>query len=576
MSPLDGLKGSAVQPSELYAHTGSGTSAFSIWLQRYLRKLKSGFESVFCGNPLYSLFLIGKAPRRLEVIPSDPWPGNHERGEGILNNTFAFQGTTIRHEARFWGAPGVDPNWLAELHGFAWLRDLRSIGSDAARRQGRKLILDWIEANHFWHPIGWRADVLGSRLSSWASHGEFLCAGAEDSFRITFLASLARQARHLYRAAPGHLHGPARIAVAKGLIYVGAVFAKHEPYLESGLRLLEKEISQQIYSDGGHILRSPSIQLVVLRDLAEIRALLLSTHREVPGVLQSTTDRMGAMLRFFRHGDGELALFNGAHEEESWLIDMVLGRADASGNPPESAPYTGFERLVAGRTLVLFDTGVPEPAAPGIQQPHAGTLSFEMSSGKERLVVNSGAYAGNKNEWREAIRSTAAHSTVTIEDTNSSEILSDGRIGRRPRKVTCRRDEKDGNVWVQGSHDGYRGPFGLVHRRRLYLSADGEDLRGEDHIDGLGESRFDIRFHLHPNISISLARDGFTALLRLPKGGGWKFQAIGGVIHLEKSAYLGDWRKMYRSEQIVVSGPLEGSPIQVKWAFKRIPSHKTA
>ncbi|MGB1547312.1 MAG: heparinase II/III family protein [Alphaproteobacteria bacterium] len=576
MAPLDGLEGNAAQPSELYAHTGSGMSTFSIGVERYLRKLKSGFENIFWGNPLYPLLLIGKAPRRLEVIPADPWPGNYERGRAILENGFTFQGTTLHSETAPWNAPGMSPHWLAELHGFTWLRDLRLIGSDMARRRGRELVLDWITTNRSWHPIGWRADVLGRRLAAWAGHGEFLCTGAEDGFRSVFLASLARQVRHLCRAAPGHLRGPARIAVAKGLIYTGAAIANHESYLESGLEILEKELPRQVYSDGGHILRSPAIQLAVLRDLAEIRSLLLSTHREVPKVLQSTTDRMGAMLRFFRHGDGGLALFNGAHEEESWLIDMTLGRADAKGNPPESAPYTGFERLVAGRTLVLFDTGVPEPAVSGLHQSHAGTLSFEMSSGKERLVVNSGAYTGNKDEWRTAVRSTAAHSTVTIDDMNSSEIHSDGRIGRRPRKVTCRRDERDGDIWVEGSHDGYREPFGLMHRRRLYLSADGEDLRGEDRLEGLGGSRFDIRFHLHPQVSASLSRDGFTVLLRLPKGGGWKFQAIGGVIRLEKSAYLGDWRKMHRSEQIVVSGPLEGSAARVKWAFKRIPSHKSA
>lgn len=573
MSPLDGVEESAVEPSELYTHTGSGKSTFGDALERFSQKIFGSIDPLLYGNPFYFFFPIGRAPRRLDIIPADPWPGNVARGENIQQNTFVFLGTTIRADAIPWKREDMDARWLAELQGFAWLRDLRALGTDAARRKGRALVLDWIAHNRFWHPIGWRADVLGTRLSSWAGHGEFLCAGAEDGFRATFLASFARQARHLNRVAPGRLQGPPRIAAAKGLIYAGAVSSKYTPALQNGLHLLEKELPKQIYRDGGHVLRSPTIQLTVLRDLAEIRALLMATHREVPSVLQSAIDRMGAMLRFFRHGDGGLALFNGTCEEESWLIDMVLGRADARGNAPKSAPYSGFERLVAGRTLLLFDAGTPEPAPPGTQQTHAGTLSFEMSCGKERLVVNGGAYTGNKGEWREVMRSTAAHSTVTIDDTNSSEILSDGRIGRRPREVVCRRDEKDGNIWIEGSHDGYRMPFGRVHRRRLYLSANGEDLRGEDHLEGRKGSAFDIRFLLHPNVSASLARDGFTVLLRLPKGGGWKFHAIGGAIRLEKTVYLGDRQEMHRSEQIVVSGPLESTAAQIKWAFKRIPAH---
>ncbi|PCJ58935.1 MAG: hypothetical protein COA65_07145 [Rhodospirillaceae bacterium] len=572
MSPPDGFEETTIERTARYTHTGSGKPVFNGTFHRFLQRILGSVDRLLYGNPLYFIFLTGRTPRRLNGIPPDPWPGDRERGEAILQNTFPFLGTTIRAKTNLWNRDDVDTRWLAELHGFAWLRDLRTIGTDTARRRARDLVLDWIAHNRFWHPTSWRADVLGTRMAAWAGHGDFLCAGAPDSFRAIFLTSFARQARHLHRVAPGHLQGPSLFAVAKGLIYAGAVSAKHEFALQNGLQLLEKELPRQIYPDGGHILRSPEVQLAVLRDLAEIRALLMATHREVPDILQSATDRMGVMLRFFRHGDGGLALFNGTCEGESWLIDMVLGRADAQGSPPESTPYAGFERLVAGRTLLLFDVGVPEPAPPGTQQTHAGTLSFEMSCGKERLVVNGGAYVGNKDAWRDPIRSTAAHSTVTIDDKNSSEILSDGRIGRRPHRATCCRDEKDGNIWIETSHDGYQALFGRTHHRRLYLSANGEDFRGEDCLEGEKGSKFDIRFLLHPNVSASLARDGVTVLLRLPKGGGWKFQAVGGVINLEKNVYLGDAREMHHSEQIVVSAPLESNAVRVKWTFKRIPA----
>src|SRR5260221_539151 len=93
------------------------------------------------------------------------------------------------------------------------------------------------------------------------------------------------------------------------------------------------------------------------------------------------------MLRFFRHGDGTLALFNGADEGETALTDRVLARADAKGRPPPSAPYAGFQRAQAGRTLVLADTGVPP--RPGFDRDaHARSLSFQISPGRERPVVN--------------------------------------------------------------------------------------------------------------------------------------------------------------------------------------------
>src|SRR5262249_30901505 len=162
------------------------------------------------------------------------------------------------------------------------------------------------------------------------------------------------------------------------------------------------------------------------------------------------------------------------------------------------------ERLVANRTLVLVDSGAPPP--PGLDRhAHAGTFSFEMSIGRERLIVNCGAHPGDP-QWGFALRMTAAHSTATVDDTNSSGVLADDGLARRPENVSCRREETDGNVWLDMSHDGYSEPFGLTHRRRLYLAASGEELRGEDRFTGPGAERFAVRFHLHPQVQASIAQ----------------------------------------------------------------------
>src|SRR3546814_7024210 len=110
---------------------------------------------------------------------------------------------------------------------------------------------------------------------------------------------------------------------------------------------------------------------------------------------------------------------------------------------------------------------------------HAGTLAVDLSVGKERLVVNGGAAPADPR-WESVLRSTAAHSTLVVDDTNSSEIDAFGGIGRRPTRVRVDRWEADGAVWVEAEHDGYVENHGLTPRRRLYLAAGGEDLRGED------------------------------------------------------------------------------------------------
>jgi uncharacterized heparinase superfamily protein len=280
-----------------------------------------------------------------------------------------------------------------------------------------------------------------------------------------------------------------------------------------------------------------------------------------------------------RHNDGGLALFNGSCEGEDWQIDMLLAQADARGRAPLSAPHTGFERIVANRTVALLDTGTPPQAGLDIHA-HAGTLSLEVSIGKERLITNCGARPGNRDPWATVQRSSAAHSTMVVDDTNSSEILDDGTFGRRPQNVDVERSEDDGNIWVSASHDGYVSAFGLEHERRVYMAVDGDDIRGEDVLTRAGASDkvrpakgFALRFHLHPTVQASLVQNGSAVLLRLPSGVGWRLIAEGGTVSLAESIYLGETEDVRRSEQIVVSGALEAdaNAARVKWALKRVP-----
>ena len=217
-------------------------------------------------------------------------------------------------------------------------------------------------------------------------------------------------------------------------------------------------LETSLLADGGHAGRSPAGLLEALEALIEKRDRLRAAGGEVPESLQQAIERGAAMLRFFRHGDGRLALFNGGIEDDVARIDLVLARSEAKGKAPARAPHSGFERIQAGRSLVIMDVGA---AFPGHERhAHAGTLSFEMSHGRERLIVNCGAFKGEDPHWRRSFRASAAHSTLIVEETNSSELRADFRIGRRPRKIEVERVEEEGNHWLRAAHDGYEARFG--------------------------------------------------------------------------------------------------------------------
>jgi uncharacterized heparinase superfamily protein len=135
--------------------------------------------------------------------------------------------------------------------------------------------------------------------------------------------------------------------------------------------------------------------------------------------------------------------------------------------------------------------------------------------------------------------------------------------------VTCQRDESDGAIWLELSHDGYQRPFGVVHRRRLFLSPGGDDLRGEDTLVGEGRGRYAVRFHLHPRVQASLVQDGSAVLLRLPSGLGWRLRTSTGTLVLADSIYLGRRGEMKRAQQVTISGLVEGRDTMIKWALRR-------
>ena len=504
---------------------------------------------------LYAHSLPGRGGGAIQPVGADSWPGDAARGREIAQGLFRLAGQAIREPAPLGRPVGADEAWRVAFNSFAWLPDLMALGAGAAPI-ARAFVERWIAENGTWESIAWRPDVLGQRLSHWLAEPVLFEVAGKVESRNRLFVSANRQARHLARVLPGALSGAALLAAIKGLIYAGIGLTGVTKLLKTGLKQLSLALPRQLLADGGHVERSPAVQLAVLRDLVDIRAALHATGHEPPGDLNLAIDHMAPVLRMFQSGDGGLALFNDSGEGLSGSVDLTLLRANAKARALASAPQSGFQRLAAGQALLIVDAGVP--ALPGHDDhAHAGTLSFEFSHGDQRLIVNCGAQQAG-GDWRLAQRATAAHSTLTVDDTNSSMLMPDGSgLLRGPSIVACRREEAEGNGWLDMSHDGYQPGFGLIHHRRLFLAADGSDLRGHDRLEGKGGKRFVIRFHLHPAATANLAQDGQAVLLRLPGGAGFRLRSSGAEVSLAESVYLGG-AEMRRSQQVVLSGELHG------------------
>jgi uncharacterized heparinase superfamily protein len=508
--------------------------------------------------------LKGAAPSSLLIVPPNPWPGDAQRGRTMLTNVVALAGETVIVNGSPWNAQAHEP-WIAAMNSFEWLRDLRAVGGDAARRHARTLTSQWLDRKPRRGDLAWRADVTGARIANWIAFHDFFCASADDSFRGRLFGSLLRQAKGLARALPGDLNGAPLLIAIKGLLASGVCLEAGEPRVTLAEKLLMRELPKQVLQDGCHAERNPTVHAAVLAALIDIRALYKTARLAMPELLQHTIDRMTPALRFFRHGDGGLALFNGSQQGEALLVDTILTQADARGKPLKRAPQAGFDRMSLGRTVIIVDSGAPAPAKLD-KHTHAGIGSFEMSVGRERFIVNCGAHPG-VGPWRAALAATAAHSTVTVADTNQVELLASGGVRRRAPTVESHREDGAEGSLVEISHNGYAN-LGLTHRRRLFLGDSGEDLRGEDALIGTTPQRFSIRFHFHPEVQVSLTGNGRTALLRLGDGTGWRFRSDTDAITLDDSVFFGSGAPR-RSNVLVISGRTEGGETLVRWAFRR-------
>jgi uncharacterized heparinase superfamily protein len=547
----------------------------ALW-RRARRRLRTG--------PAYRWRYVGRTPERILVAPPDLRLADPQTAADIYHGRFPFAGHVV-------DTSGQSPfhlevgniAWLEDLHGFRWLRHMREAGTDLAAANARALVAEWIAAHGGRiSGLAWDPAVTSRRVIAWLQHSAIVLQGAEYSFYRSFLKLLAVQIRYLRAMAPEMPGGEDRLRARIALAFAALSLPAPASALRNAVRNLSEELERQILPDGGHISRNPATILELLADLLPLRQTFANQAEALPPALMGAIDRMLPALRFFRHQDGTLAHFNGVGVTIHNRIAAVLRHDDTIGAPLLHAPHSGYERMVAGGTTIIADTGPPPPPEVS-RNAQAGCLSFELSSGRQLIVVNAGVDSFGTRDFRPLSRATAAHSTATVNDASSCRFNLSPRLERiagtamldGPRRVECERIEEDRIQGFVARHDGYLARFGIVHERQLVLSPDGGALDGSDRFFTAGgrapagrTSDFvALRFHLHPDTR--LARDGDGHLvIDSARGGQWTFSSDGIEPDVEESIFFAGLAGPQRSRQIVLNFRASEAP-EVGWRLLR-------
>ncbi len=550
-----------------------------------LRRMRAEWRS----TPFYAPSLGGPRPTGLLASPRDLRPVDAEIGRQLLLGRLTLAGETLEigQGGDPWSVASPSRAFAAELHRFAWLPSLLRQG-EAGAAEALRLALDWSRAFGRPTPFIWGSETAERRLFNLACGLKRITERASDAEAVLLTTSFVRQARHLLRLDDGPLRRAERAAAAAiaGAALAGAAGARLGGDAQA---VLVKALRLALMADGGHKSRNPEQGLELLFDLLTLDDVLLQRGREAPAEVSRAIDRLTHAARGFTLGDGRLAAFQGGESVPAPRVAAALAHDDSEGRAPSELPHAGYHRLSGRAMQVLIDAAAPAEGSWSLAAC-AQPLAVEITCGGDKLIANTGWSLDARGP--DGLRLTAGGSTASPGDASCGRILS-GFIGKGlgprlvdgPTHVEARRRENEAGVWLELAHDGWAPRFALRHERRLFLNPDLDELRGEDHFTPTHGTRppprrpplYAVRFHLPPEVKVSLARDKRSVLLRGTSNRGWWFRNDAPDVLLESSIHF-DAGQPRRGAQIVLKGPLSSEAgARVRWKLAPVePSFMAA
>jgi uncharacterized heparinase superfamily protein len=531
------------------------------------------------GSLVSRLFGQGRQPLRLVAVPRDHVLGDRARGDALLAGRLLLGNEAVSLGDIDFSAVGTSGPLAREVQSFSWLRDL---AASASREKGARLAEAiagrWLIAHGTRVDEAWAPELWGERLLFWTAYAPYILSSREAGYRSALLNTMVRGARHLDGSADKAPPGLPRITAWAGAL-VGALT------LQGGLSRLSRSESGLMrslaaaqFEDGGIMSRSPQEQMLLVDRLGLVRAAYFAAKQTLPDALENAAAAALAALHGVTMGDNALSSWQGGNPGDPARLAALVEGCGLRARPLRAARGWGYQRLSALGTIIVVDAAPPPPprmAAMGC----ASTLAMEMSDGAQRLVVNCGGPGPVPTELPDelvqALRTTAAHSTLVLDDTNSTAILPDGSLGKGVSDLTIERSEDNDCSRLEAAHDGYVKGFGLVHQRRLSLGNDGKEVRGEDRLQPRGRRRireaapYAIRFHLAPGVEATVTADGMGAILRSSGAPPWNFRCRGAMLVVEDSLFIDGHGQPIPTLQLVVVGEISGVGGEIAWQFRR-------
>ncbi len=525
----------------------------NFYFERFVERLKKTkfiISKIFYNSPIYGKLNFDEISNYTEIPMPNLWEGNIEKIKIFLKNKIPSNKKT------------EDP-FFFYFHSFDFLNDLQEISKESLRIYGRKLTSYWIKKNSSWKSNTWEDFILATRICNWIKNFNFFFSTADEEFKINIFNSILKQVEHLVKNFSNLKRNSDLIRIIKALIYTSISIPSKKYYYQIAIFNLRSELAKQILNDGCHFQRNPKIHIQVLMDLLDIRSILNSTKKIVFFDLQNSIKNMSVACRFFLHKDISLANFNGTDNVNQKEIRNLMAEIPKFKKNPRELTESGFQRVDTKDTTLIVDCGIPKNYH-ATYKAHSCSTTFELSYKKNKIIINS--LPGLEKKIN---RKTAAHSTLTLNNTNAYKILKNEHLSRVPDKMNVKRIERYGANVIEIENYGYKNQYDAIHKRLIYIDNKGLDIRGEDNIYCPMEINFDIRFYLDLNLKTLIINNGKNIVLRLPNGSGWKFSSSLEKLDIVSNRNININNQPITNEHIHLKGKIKELITVIKWSLKK-------
>ena len=448
-----------------------------------------------------------------------------------------------------------------------------SLDLKSSKKDTQSVILQWINKNHRYNSKSWEFDIVAKRIIAWTSNSRLTYEDSSADYKGSFNEIIKKQINHLINEIDQSEWVDDKMIGCAAIILIGLSYQDKDGHLKTGLNLLKKIVKYSLDNDGFPKSRSIRQLCFYLKYFILIREWFKESQSEIPDFINENIYYLGQAYAFIWQNNKINLLFNGNHEANNVDFDNYLKKLGYSFKN-QNNESGGYAVLNNKKNSLIMDVG-SSPDKKFSSNYQAGSLSFEIISNGKKLICNSGYFQNDNHQLNELSKSTAVHSTLILDDRSSckfNKTKNESSKISHGLKILKKNIIFEKNYWkINASHDGYLKQYGIIHEREIEFYPEQVKFIGYDKIISKNNTKnlkFEIRFHLEPDIKIMKTQDNKSILIDLD-GEGWKFNSNNNM-NIDNGLYFGRKDSFVENQNIVISGMTNDKNQTIKWEITKL------